>query len=159
MKKYNIISSIALIIFSIALYLYASTFPVREGRIAVLNPGFYPKLLAAVLGGLALILLISSLIQHAKTTKKFWDGTSKNSLILLGITLGMLILYPIFLQYVGFTITTFMFILGLIFCLSDREKYGIPVIFVVSFATTTVIYLVFKLFLKIPFPRGIFFGG
>lgn len=158
MKKYNIISSTILLIFSGALYLYAATFPVYQKKIAVLNPGFYPKFLAIIMGILAILLLVSSLMQKVKEKKAFWDGTSTKSMVLLLLTLVMLVIFPIGLQYVGFPITTFLFILTLVYCLTDREKYGIKTILLISLAITIAIYLVFIMFLRIPFPKGILFS-
>lgn len=157
MKKINLVSSVLLLIFSGSLYYVASTFPVRAGRVAVLNPGFYPQLLAGILAVLAVLLLITALMQKSQIPKKFLEGTSKRSKILLGITVCMLILFPIILEYFGFTIATFIFMAVLIYSLSDRKKYSVLTMFLVTLANTTAIYLVFKLFLKIPFPRGFFF--
>lgn len=158
MKKYNIISSSILLLFSGALYLYASTFPAYQKNIAVLNPGFYPKLLACIMALLAGLLLVTSILTKIKEKKTFWAGTTKKSMVLLLLTLVMLVIYPLGLHYVGFPLMTFFFILTLVYSLSERKKYGMKKIFLVSIGITLAIYLVFIVFLRIPFPRGIFFS-
>ena len=82
MKKTNIITSVCLLIFSGILYFQSGTFPIREGRSKVLNAGFYPQLLAVILGILALLLLVVSLRKTPEDQKsnKFW--TTKSALFL-----------------------------------------------------------------------------
>lgn len=160
MKKKDSITSIILLIFSGVLYYYASTFPVREGRVRVLNAGFYPRLLAIVLAILALLLLISTIRKkpdgkESEKGKEFW--TSRKSLILFFITFVMLVVYSFLLNILGFAAATLLFVLILVYNLSDKEKFKIRNIVLVSTGITTIIYLVFKVFINIPFPQGYLF--
>lgn len=157
MKKTDIITSICLLIFSGVLYFHSGTFPVREGRVKVLNAGFYPQLLAVILGILALLLLVVSLRKTPENQKsnKLW--VTKSALFLFFITLGMLIIYPFLLSSLGFVVATFIFIIILVYCLSDKEKFSLTSILLVSTGITAIIFLVFKVFIKIPFPTGYLF--
>lgn len=157
LKKTDIITSICLLIFSGVLYFQSGTFPVREGRVKVLNAGFYPQLLAVVLGILALLLLVVSLRKTSgyQKSNKFW--TTKSALFLFFITLGMLIIYPFLLSSLGFVVATFIFIVILVYCLSDKKKFSLTSILLVSTGITAIIFLVFKVFIKIPFPTGYLF--
>lgn len=157
LKKADIITSICLLIFSGVLYFQSGTFPIREGRAKVLNAGFYPQLLAVILGILALFLLVVSLRKTSEDQKgnKFW--TTKSALFLFFLTLGMLIIYPFLLSNLGFIVATFIFIVVLAYCLSDKEKFSLTSILLVSTGITAIIFLVFKIFIKIPFPTGYLF--
>lgn len=156
MKKYDIILSCVLFIGSIALYFYAGTFPFREDKNIVLNPGFYPQFLAVIMIVLALLLLVTALKKKFKETENNWQQVSIKSIRLTLFTFAMVIIYPIGLQYIGFLLTTLFFTFVLIYVLSDRSKYDVRFMSFVSFLITLIVFFVFDIILNIPFPRGIF---
>ena len=69
----------------------------------------------------------------------------------------MLIIYPFLLSSLGFVVATFIFIVILVYCLSDKKKFSLTSILLVSTGITAIIFLVFKVFIKIPFPTGYLF--
>ncbi len=158
MKIGDITAGAVLLIGSISLYLYAGTFPVRKGVSPVLSAGFYPRLLAFILGGLSILLIITSVVKktaEAAEKKPFWQ--SKESFRLFVLTLGALVLYPFMLTFFGFAVTGFAFILLLVSSLSEKESRRPLVIVSVSAGITVLTVLVFQVFLRIPFPTGIIF--
>jgi len=158
MKIGDIAAGAVLLIGSIALYFYAGTFPVRKGVSPVLSAGFYPRLLAFILGGLSILLIITSVVKktaEAAEKKPFWQ--SKESFLLFVLTLGALVLYPFMLTFFGFAVTGFAFILLLVSSLSEKETRRPLVIVSVSVGITVLTVLVFQVFLRIPFPSGIIF--
>ncbi len=158
MKIGDITAGAVLLIGSIVLYLYAGTFPVRKGVSPVLSAGFYPRLLAFILGGLSILLIITSVVKktaEAAEKKPFWQ--SKESFRLFVLTLGALVLYPFMLTFLGFAVTGFAFILLLVSSLSEKESRRPLIIVSVSAGITVLTVLVFQVFLRIPFPSGIIF--
>jgi hypothetical protein len=158
MKIGDIVAGIVLVVGAIFLNFYAGTFPVREGVSPVLSAGFYPRLLAFILGGLSILLVITSVVQKrnaAKDKQPVWE--SRESLFLFLLTLGALMLYPFVMTLLGFALTGFAFILLLVSSLSEKGTRRPFVILLVSIGITVLTVLVFQVFLRIPFPPGIIF--
>lgn len=152
-------------IIGIGLFAYASTFPTREGQAAAVSPGFYPRLLGVLLVVLALIQIITAAV-HERRERADSDATpedtlplwkDKNAFILTLVTLGALIVYPFLMKLVGFAITGFLFLGTLIFVLSPPPRSGrrLVVILGITLGITVLTFVVFRLFLKIPFPSGV----
>ncbi|MDA3809829.1 MAG: tripartite tricarboxylate transporter TctB family protein [Spirochaetaceae bacterium] len=156
MKKNDLIASIVFLILAGALFFYAGTFPVKENRIMVLNAGFYPQLLAVLLALLSGSLFISSLKKSEgdKGQKGIWQTKKAISMFLL--TLGLLLMYPFALNYLGFASAAFLFIFPLMAALTENVKSKILQIAGISIGLTAGMYIIFKVILRIPFPAGIF---
>jgi putative tricarboxylic transport membrane protein len=115
------------------------------------GPGFLPF-------GLALVLVILSLalILHGRTkggsSKPFWaERTWLRPL--LGVII--FILYAFFLGYIGFILTTFLF---LIIWMWVIERIRWVTILSISVGVTAVLYFIFEYFLEVPLPTGFFSG-
>lgn len=159
MKIGDIVTGAVLLVGSFFLNLYAGTFPVKEGVSPVLSAGFYPRLLAFILGGLAILLIITSVAKKtaaAEEQKPFWKSRESGLLFLL--TCGALVLYPFMMTLLGFSLTGFLFILFLVSSLSEKGARRPLVILLVSIGITVVTFLVFQVFLRIPFPSGTIFN-
>lgn len=151
---------------AVALFVYASGFPVREGHVPGVSPSFYPKIVAAILLLLSVIQISGAVLVEIRNRRavgknageimpKIWKD--KNTFTLFCITLAALIAYPFVMQLIGFAFTGFLFLLTLIFALSDGHRKGRQFAFIVGITVgiTLITYLVFRLFLKVPFPAGI----
>ncbi len=158
MNKKDLAASICFLVIAVVLYTYASTFPVKAGVSLVLSPGFYPRLLSVVLALLSVLLMFETVKKKPEqedcppVQKKALLKTKGGKLFLL--TLGMLIIYPFCLEYLGFAVAAFVFIFVMISALSEDFKKNIVVILIISLSITVIMYLVFKIFLHIPFPQG-----
>jgi hypothetical protein len=158
MKIGNIVTGVVLLLGSILLNFYAGTFPVREGVSAVLSAGFYPRLLAFILGGLSILLIITSVVKKTEVSEErqpVWK--SRESFRLFLLTLGALVVYPFMLTLFGLALTGFAFILLLVSSLSEKGSRRPLVILLVSLGITVITVLVFQVFLRIPFPSGTVF--
>lgn len=156
MKKSDVTASLFLFFTAIIIYWYAGTFPFNIEKNLVLNPGFYPRFLSIIMIVLALLLLITSLKKKYKDKESLRKQVSKESIVLTFLTLLMVLIYPIGLQYLGFLITTLIFTFVLTYFLSDRNKYDIKTISFASLLITLIVFFVFDIILNIPFPKGIF---
>ncbi len=158
-RKRECITSIVCLVLAGVLYFYAGTYPKKAEVTPVINPGFYPQLLALLLAGLSIALFIQALIQGKKQVEEepeepVW-GTKKGLFLFL-FTIGILILYPFLLEFLGFAVANFIFIFFLIIALTEQAKQKILPILALTLILTGVMYLVFTVVLSIPFPRGIF---
>ena len=115
------------------------------------GPGFLPF-------GLALVLVILSLalILHGRNkggpSKPFWVERTWLRPLLGAI---IFILYAFFLGYIGFILTTFLF---LIFWMWVIERIRWVTILSISVGVTAVLYFIFEYFLEVPLPTGFFSG-
>lgn len=146
---------------AITLFLVASGYPVREGQALAVSPGFYPRLLAIILAVLSAIQIVTAIINGSgengdEDLPPIWKDRS--SLLLFCTTLGALIAYPFLMRLIGFAPTGLLFLGTLITALSEGHRKGreLFVIGIITLAIGVLTFVVFRLFLKIPFPSGIF---
>jgi putative tricarboxylic transport membrane protein len=118
------------------------------------SAGFFPFIAGAIFVFLALIQLIGVFTAgRAKEYKGEDFFPEQYSVKRLLITLAILFLYAVALEYLGFSITNFLFMVVLLRAL---EPQGWKTVLVTAFLTSVSCYLLFDLLLNIPLPRGIF---
>lgn len=165
-QRRDIISGTVFGVGAAVLFVYASGFPVREGHAAGVSPGFYPRIVAAILMLLSVIQISGAVLADIRNRRadgknageimpNFWKN--KNTFTLFCITLAALIAYPFVMRLIGFAFTGFLFLLTLILALSDGYRKGRQLAFIggITVGITLITYLVFRLFLKVHFPAGI----
>jgi hypothetical protein len=119
------------------------------------GPGFLPFICGIALIGISLMVLIPALGKD-KNKKGEEAGQEqffpeKKSGRRVGFALAAPILYAIFLPYLGFLLTTFVFML---FMLRLMEPQKWSRVFLLSFFTAILAYLLFGA-LEVQLPRGI----
>jgi len=75
---------------------------------------------------------------------------------LLLFTVGVLLGYGLFLETLGYNITTFLLMWALFHLFYEKGKNRLVLSFLASVATTGVTYLVFEVWLRSQLPHGIF---
>ena len=156
MKKKEITAAILLFFAAVALFYYAAGFPVKSGGLRALNPGFYPKLLAVFLACLSVVYFFQTLrktVCASDQPQKIW--VSRKSLRLFLTTAAALIAYPFVLNFAGFATAGFLFLTLLIYALTEQPGRNIPRIIGISAGLTILMFGIFKVVLRIPFPQGL----
>ncbi|HXK29089.1 MAG TPA: tripartite tricarboxylate transporter TctB family protein [Candidatus Binatia bacterium] len=134
--------------FAIAVFVSFEGFTkLKLGTLRQPGPGFFPFWGGLFLGACALILLARSL----KSRERLGSGAIPWPALIL--VLGALLGYLLFLETLGFVIVTLLFLLAL-FCFAE---IGWIKHVAWSVIATSLIYALFKLWLKVPLPSG-FFG-
>ncbi|MGA2954849.1 MAG: tripartite tricarboxylate transporter TctB family protein [Thermodesulfobacteriota bacterium] len=113
--------------------------------------GFMPFLSGLVLGLLALVDLISGVINHwkgEKADKEIWADIHWGKLLL---TLVMLFIYTVFFNTLGFIIATILLLFFLYRVMEPRPWW---VVIIASFITTGLFYVGFKIGLDSQLPGG-----
>lgn len=115
------------------------------------HAGFMPFLSGLVLGLLALVDLISGIVnqwKEEKGDKKIWANINWGKLIL---TLALLFLYTALFSTLGFVIGTPLLLLFLYRVMEPRPWW---IVFTAAVVTTGLFYLGFKVGLDSQLPRG-----
>lgn len=151
----DIVISIFFIILSV--YMYISSLGFKSGftRGSVGADGF-PKIIAVAILVLAVINLIRTLKKKKITFEfakdKFLEKYKPVLMILL-----MFAIYVFSMKYIGFIITTILFMFSTQWYLSDRSKKNIPKIIILTLFISLGAYFFFTSYLTVVFPAGIFF--
>lgn len=127
----------------------------RLGSFQEPGPGFIAFLSGLLISIIGLVMLLSralSKISHGHGPN-FLVSFKNISWVRLGYTMALLLGYALFLDILGYILTTFLTMWGLFY---KREKYAWALSFVPALITVGVTYLVFAVWLRLQLPRGIF---
>lgn len=143
MKKSNIFVSIIIILIGIATLIEVKSFP--QGQNNVVGPGFFPGIIAAILIILGIILFIQSIrIKKDEDIKvNLFNSENKLAYIIMGITL----IYLIAINYIGFLISSIIYLTTLITLYGEKNKLKS---LVASSIISSAIYFVFNILLNVP---------
>jgi putative tricarboxylic transport membrane protein len=154
--------SIVLILFSMTFLIYTTRYPLETWE----SPG--PAVFPLILGGVLLILASWQLLRaflapkpavparekgsNIRAFEKFLhDNTGETKVLTLT---AMLILYILMMQWIGFFVSTFLLV---VFTsrLMEAKDWGRPI--VLSAGVGLFCYLLFEVWIKLSFPRGVLF--
>ncbi|KYH30563.1 tripartite tricarboxylate transporter TctB family protein [Neomoorella mulderi] len=113
-------------------------------RIEMMGPAFLPRLMAAFIAVCAILLMGMSFISKEPTQLQQPLSQVKN---LLPVALGMLAFIYV-IKYLGFILTTLVFMAGFQLFLGERNWVKLGTI---SLAFSMVIYYIFTVFLRVQF--------
>jgi putative tricarboxylic transport membrane protein len=158
----DIASSLVLILFSATFLIYTTRYPFDSWE----NPG--PAVFPLILGGILLILALWQLIRAFLAPKAPGRGGEKGSKVKalkvflhenqgearVLILTSLLILYILMMQWIGFFVSTFLLVI-LSSRLMEAKDWSRPI--VLSVGVSLFCYLLFEVWIKLSFPRGILF--
>ena len=136
----------AWLLFACLLYFVVIPLGIEEAPYASQTPEAFPKLLAATIGTLAVLLFViewRELQVHRLERFTLW----------FFVTPGLAGVYALALEPVGFPLTTAVVLAVLLFIFGERRP---AIIGGVAVVTSAVIYGVFVYFMNITLPGGIF---
>ncbi len=148
MKKIDIGVGIGLIIFSVAVFFKANSY--RLGAVSVYGPNFFPQILSALTCMCAICLLINAVRGNAIEAE---DHIDKRGFLRMICAIGICVGYLFLMQVIGFALATCVFIFSLMALLS---QVGMLKRIINSIVVSLVIWGIFRFFLLIPIPTGIF---
>ncbi|WP_404335454.1 tripartite tricarboxylate transporter TctB family protein [Planococcus rifietoensis] len=158
----EILIGVTLIALGAVIYLQSNDFPALNE--VHLDAGSFPKLIAGLLILLSLMLIIKQglvLMKSKSTGERQGAGESArdfyNEYKLVILTLLVFFIYIFLMQFIGFVVSTIVFIIFTGLLVGSRAKKDIMVITIVSVAITLGTYFFFENFLNVRFPSGIFF--
>lgn len=149
MRIANIIAAIVGMLFSGAAFIKTLTF--KQFKNVPVGPEFFPRALAVALFICCLILLITSIFSKDKSEAPTLSLKNKDMQKAL-IGLGIIVVYALLWNVLGFIIATPLAIFAMTFLLGKRNY---KMMIIVSIAATAVIFCAFKFILGIEMPMGI----
>ena len=160
MKRDEIIANVVIISFFI--FMLINSFKLHEiKRFGEMGSGFWPMLTLSMATLLSMILLISTLIKYLSEKKKtsvevpvsketLVDRKSRRKKFVLSVIL--LLIYVVIMPWIGFVLSTLIYLLAFIIALEERRKY---VLAISPILVTALIVIIFTKVIVIPFPRGV----
>ena len=151
MRKYELLNSLAWMVVG-SLFCVGSII-LGLGEPSEPGPGFFPFLMAICLISFSFIHFVSCLRRDRRidvTTGKSFCPESGGMKRILFTILGLFV-FTIAISYMGFALTTFLFILFILRSIG-RQKWS--VVFLISILITCFSYFIFKLWLKVDLPSG-----
>ena len=160
MKRDEIIVNLVIIAFFI--FMLINSLKLHEiRRFGEVGSGFWPILILSTATLLSIILLVSTLIKYLNEKKKasVEASISKEALVDLksrrrkfALSVILLLIYVIIMPWIGFVLSTLIYVLAFILALEERRKY---VLIISPILVTALIVIIFAKFIVIPFPRGV----
>ena len=149
MRVSNTAIGVGLIVFAIAVLLYTRTFPTLERGYP--GPSLFPNVLA-VLFIIAGITLVAQGVRSGDRIIKFdTRGITRSGLINILLVLGGIVFYVYLSDFLGFQITSFILLFGLMKWLRVSTHWSL----VMACGITLAIYLLFAKMLLVPLPWGL----
>ncbi len=149
MKKADIGVGIGLLFLCIWIFWYVGRY--RPVEVYFYGPDFFPRVLSVVMMILGLALILNAL---AGNSLKKTETIDPRGFIRMLISIGICIGYLFLMKILGFASATFIFLFILMSFLKQR---GIIIRILSSLITSIVVWTIFKYFLIIPLPEGVFF--
>lgn len=160
----DIFASAFLIFFSIVMYIASNS--IIKLTVSKVGADFVPKLIAIGMLILSVFYLISSVKQQIKskseaaskiTPEKENNTEDKKKISPLSVltTVGLLVLYIALLPYIGFLITTTVYLFFQMYVLAAKTERRIVLFIGISIGTSILIYFIFKYVFYLMLPTGI----
>ncbi len=159
MKKVEIAAKAIIVAFFFAMML--NSLKLREiRRFGEMGSGFWPILILSTAMVLSGLLLISSILKYMREKRKNAEepllspeemGNQKNRRRKVALSAIFLVIYVIVMPWIGFVLSTLLYVLAFILVLEERRKW---VLISSPFLITALVIVVFSKFIVIPFPRG-----
>ena len=141
----------AAVLLAFGLFALSQARGLRFGSIVSPGPGFFPLCLAAALTLVSVALVVRAVRAPLAATRPAPSNRVGGRLTVIG-TLGALVVYALVLERLGFLLATFVLLL-FFFKALQRQRWVAAL--GGSVATSLVAYLVFKVWLGVNLPAGL----
>ena len=152
----EIIIAVLFLLLSIFMFVNSNGFVSNFDR-GTLGAAGFPKLIAVFMFFLSLIYLIKYIRVNKKINRIFDFKSIYEEYKFVIITVLLFLFYVITMKYIGFIISTSIYLLASQWLLSDRKKKNIPIIIIMTIFISLGTYYFFTSYLSVTFPAGIFF--
>lgn len=149
MRVSNTAIGIGLIVFAIAVLFYTRTFPTLEKGYP--GPSLFPNVLAVLFIISGITLVVQGLRSGERILRFETSGITRSGLINILFALGAIIFYIFLSDFLGFQITSFILLFGLMKWLRVSTPWSL----VMACGVTLGIYVLFAKILLVALPWGL----
>ncbi len=149
MRVSNTAIGIGLIVFAIAVLFYTRTFPTLEKGYP--GPSLFPNVLAVLFIISGITLVVQGLRSGERILRFETSGITGSGLINILLALGAIIFYIFLSDFLGFQITSFILLFGLMKWLRVSTPWSL----VMACGVTLAIYVLFAKILLVALPWGL----
>ena len=149
LKRSNIILVFVMLLIVVLVFYQTRVMP--KETLGGLGPGQWPRFVAVILLIFTVLLLFQTIFMKSDVSSpiNLKSGGLKRVFILFGVLIGFGILLPI----LGFLLSSFLFIMAVMFVMGEKKKSRIVLS---SIGITAAIYIFFDYLLKLMLPRPFF---
>jgi putative tricarboxylic transport membrane protein len=148
MKKADIAVGSGLIIFSAWIFWYSGEY--SKATIYYYGPNFFPRILAIAMSICAIILILNAFRGKSQEAS---DRINAKGFVRMVIAIAICIGYLFLMQFVGFAMGTCVFLYVLMMFIGQKGQ--VKRIFS-SISAALIVWTIFRYFLVIPLPTGVF---
>jgi len=143
----------SLVWLGLAIWVCVGSYKLSLGTFNNPGPGFLSFIAGLIVGALALVVHLQSRSSSspAKPAVRFWANTDRS--LRMMVTVVALLIYAIGMEYLGFLLSTFIF---LAFLLKFIEPQRWTVAIFGPLLASVASYLIFEIWLQSQLPRGPF---
>jgi uncharacterized membrane protein YidH (DUF202 family) len=136
----DIISGAVLLLFAVGVFIYALQIPVIVP--IDIGSGFFPKVVAVLLGIVSLPILVGGLRRYVKEKDAMRTGQYVNA---FGVTasIASMVVYIVLLDYFGFFIASVLYLFAQFSILALNDRKTMIRIGILSLSVPIVVYMVF----------------
>jgi putative tricarboxylic transport membrane protein len=149
MRVSNTAIGIGLIVFAIAVLFYTRTFPTLEKGYP--GPSLFPNILAVLFIISGITLVVQGVRSGERILRFETSGITRSGLINILLALGAIIFYIFLSDFLGFQITSFILLFGLMKWLRVSTPWSL----VMACGVTLAIYVLFAKILLVALPWGL----
>ena len=151
----ELIVGILFLILSIIIFFQAGSLP--DSSYEPLGPAGFPRIIVLLMGILSFFLIVKKIrsIDFDKINLNFRTIYKKYKLIF--VTLINFLFYILIMRFIGFRISTFLFVFITQLLLGPRDKKKYLLISIIALVISLGSYYFFQNYLGVIFPTGIFF--
>ena len=159
----ELVFSICIILAAVVIFLLTLMFPPNLAQEGGVGPGFFPRVIAVLMAGLGLILLLAAVrrrhVEETVSSTVKPEQTDGRSMRMTAGAFLIILCYGVGIYYVGFLVGTLVFLLVMIsFFLTDfKWRRFLTFVLPISVIVTAITYLVFRVAIRIPLPRGVLY--
>lgn len=140
-----------LAVLAASLFLFALTLGLKDNPLVPIGPGYYPRIVLAVTAAFALALIVMDVMVTSRPAR----AVEKLNYVLVLEMFAVFGLYVGALPYVGFRISTFLYVAATNALLDvPRTVKGWARVLLIALITTVAVYYVFERYLTVLLPRG-----
>lgn len=123
-----------------------------------IGPAFYPRIVLVLLAGLAVWLILEDVLAARRRATRAATTSEPRPHYRLVLTCFLVFGgYVVGLSFLGYSLATFLFVLGLGWILGPRQIQALPKLLLSAAGTTVATSLIFERYLHVFLPRGLLF--